>query len=188
LSQEEVALLKTQDAGYLRTMLGKIRKEREALERSIVLGSEGVVSAKDELEGKRGNGKGHFVFVSDRVEQKSFVPEEFFGVESKEVNRKWNRRRKSDMDGGEDGGNAKTEEPNDTDAGEEQDGGSEDEEIAYDESRRAKLQRQLAAVRRKEEALRTAERELGLQRAKMAGLIGGVNKDGVKYKIRNRRR
>ncbi|KAF4974365.1 hypothetical protein F66182_17655, partial [Fusarium sp. NRRL 66182] len=52
------------------------------------------------------------------------------------------------------------------------------------EARRNKL----AALRKQYAEITTAERELDLQRAKMSNSVGGVNKRGVKWKIRERKR
>jgi U3 small nucleolar RNA-associated protein 11 len=49
-------------------------------------------------------------------------------------------------------------------------------------------QRLLQALRKREHDLALAERKLDLQRAKMTNTIGGTNKNGVKYKVRGRKR
>jgi U3 small nucleolar RNA-associated protein 11 len=46
----------------------------------------------------------------------------------------------------------------------------------------------LDALRKREHELALADRELVLQRAKMTNSVGGTNKNGVKYKIRGRKR
>ena len=70
LPQSVVKLLKTQDAGYIRTTLQKTRKERERLEQEIQIG-EGKVKA---LKGESiGSGK-LTAFVESREEQLAFVP------------------------------------------------------------------------------------------------------------------
>ena len=43
-------------------------------------------------------------------------------------------------------------------------------------------------VKKKERELAAAEEELEKQRAKMSNSVGGVNKNGVKFKIRERKR
>ena len=53
--------------------------------------------------------------------------------------------------------------------------------------REAQLSR-LNALRSREKELLVAEQELAHQRAKMSNSIGGVNKAGVKFKIRERKR
>ncbi|KAG7191386.1 uncharacterized protein KQ657_003507 [Scheffersomyces spartinae] len=77
LSVQQVKLLKTQDANYVRTMrLGemlKIRKERETLE--------------FDSKGK------HTVFVDSIEEQQQFQPEVYFGTDKSMVGRRENRLR-----------------------------------------------------------------------------------------------
>jgi U3 small nucleolar RNA-associated protein 11 len=46
----------------------------------------------------------------------------------------------------------------------------------------------LQAIKKRERELVAAEAELELQRAKINNTVGGVNKDGVKFKIRERKR
>ena len=46
----------------------------------------------------------------------------------------------------------------------------------------------LTALKAREKDLRDAENELELQRAKMSNTVGGVNKAGVKWKVRERRK
>jgi U3 small nucleolar RNA-associated protein 11 len=46
----------------------------------------------------------------------------------------------------------------------------------------------LRAIRKRESELVAAEEELELQRAKMNNTVGGVNKNGVKFKVRERKR
>ena len=46
----------------------------------------------------------------------------------------------------------------------------------------------LQMVKKKERELVAAEEELEKQRAKMTSSVGGVNKNGVKFKIRERKR
>lgn len=66
LSHDAVRLLKTQDAGYLKTMAQATRKKRERLEEEILV-QEGVKG----LEGQ--DGRRHVVFVESREEQKNVI-------------------------------------------------------------------------------------------------------------------
>lgn len=66
LSHDAVRLLKTQDAGYLKTMAQATRKKRERLEEEILV-QEGV----EGLEGQ--DGRRHVVFVESREEQKNVI-------------------------------------------------------------------------------------------------------------------
>lgn len=66
LSHDAVKLLKTQDAGYLKTMAQATRKKRERLEEEILV-QEGVQG----LGGQ--DGRRHVVFVESREEQKNVI-------------------------------------------------------------------------------------------------------------------
>ncbi|KAK4990414.1 hypothetical protein LTR28_001473, partial [Elasticomyces elasticus] len=48
--------------------------------------------------------------------------------------------------------------------------------------------RRLEVLREREKELTTALNELDTQRAKMAGTVGGVDRNGVKWKVRERKR
>jgi U3 small nucleolar RNA-associated protein 11 len=88
------------------------------------------------------------------------------------------------------------EETEDMDDDDDEDG--EDAEVDADERKLKKLQEKqatkleahLSIAKERLKALTEAEEALGLQRAKMAKspTIGGVNKQGVKYKVRERKR
>lgn len=66
LSHDAVKLLKTQDAGYLKTMAQATRKKRERLEEEILV-QEGVKG----LEGQ--DGRRHLIFVENKEEQKNVI-------------------------------------------------------------------------------------------------------------------
>lgn len=207
MSQEVVRLLKTQDAGYLRTMLQRARKEREKLEQEIlVLDNEegGRLQALREGQEKNGpdsdddfdmigidddkHGPKHTVFVEDEVEQGTFEAEEWFDTDEKGLAQTYNRpRRRSDAVNPEVSAATRPIKKLSAEA----------EKVAWKEARRQQKKRalmqsqrieKLAAVRAREKSLMTAERELELQRAKMANSAGGVNKNGVKFKPRERKR
>jgi U3 small nucleolar RNA-associated protein 11 len=185
LSMDVVKLLKTQDAGYIRTMLQMVRKEREALEEKIVLGKK---DARTLDEGDSRHGK-HTVFVEDKEDQKAFKVDEWFGTDRNLADRAWNRPRKQDA-------KAKDEDE-DLQVKKMSKKQREAQVLAQKEERalkkkRERLQQRLAAhlevIKRKEQDLLIAEDELEKQRAKMNNSVGGVNKHGVKFKIRERKR
>lgn len=76
--------------------------------------------------------------------------------------------------------------------GDEEDGESDDGEPEGDDRAQVlqKLQRRLANARAKLETLADAENELEMQRARMAktATVGGITKNGKKFKIRERKR
>ncbi|KAF2017653.1 small-subunit processome, partial [Aaosphaeria arxii CBS 175.79] len=192
LSMDVVKLLKTQDANYIRTMLQMVKKERRELEERILLGEEGVEAVRDGEEGGR-SGK-HMVFVGEKEDQDAFRADEWFGTEEEFVDRAWNRPRKAkDLvvadaeDDEEEGLQSKKLSKKQQEA----------EALAVKEQRslankRAKTHERalarLEAVKAKERDLRIAEEELEKQRAKMNNTIGGTNKNGVKFKVRERKR
>jgi U3 small nucleolar RNA-associated protein 11 len=190
LSMEVVKLLKTQDAGYIRTMLQMARKEREELEERLVMEEQGEVRAmRDGAKARRGK---HRVFVNNEEEQEEFDPDSWFG-QGKELP-------------------GRTDSPY---ADELEDDDSEDEQVrvkrhktmskkqieaeetARKEARKFRKDREraqdrtaskLRAIKKRESELVAAEEELELQRAKMNNTVGGVNKNGVKFKVRERKR
>ncbi|EKG18504.1 Small-subunit processome Utp11 [Macrophomina phaseolina MS6] len=186
LAVDVVKLLKTQDIGYVRTMLQKVRKERERVEEGFVLDDEeGEIEA---LKTRRaGKGK-HTVFVEDREEQREFAPEEWFGVEDEmDLERTWNRPRKQ----------PKEQDEEQLDEGPGEKNGGKAEELDSREQRALRKMREkaqemrrlkLEALKRKEKDLMAAEKELEAQRARMNNDVGGVNKNGVKFKVRERKR
>ncbi|EOD47874.1 putative u3 snornp-associated protein utp11 protein [Neofusicoccum parvum UCRNP2] len=185
LSTDVVKLLKTQDAGYIRTMLQKVRKEREKVEEGFVLDEE-----EGEIEALKGQsvGKGkHTVFVGDQQEQKEFAPEEWFDVEDEaDLERVWNRPRKQAKAQDDD------EDLGDTDGRQGRDDEPDAREQRALQRKREKAQEfrrlKLEALKRKERDLMTAQEELEAQRSKMNNNVGGVNKNGVKFKVRERKR
>ena len=70
LSQDAVKLLKTQDAGYLKTMVQQTRRAREKLERSFVLKEGKAVEARGRAA--RDGDARKLVFVDNKEDQKSF--------------------------------------------------------------------------------------------------------------------
>ncbi|KAI9703474.1 MAG: hypothetical protein M1820_005778 [Bogoriella megaspora] len=187
LSIDVVRLLKTQDLGYIRIMLQKTRKDRQKLEQEVQI----IEKHGNELQGededmdldrprlitlKHGSRSGkakHTVFVDSREEQKGFVQ----GTPSKRASSSTDEVHESDGEGQErEGSQSKT--------------------LPLDQSERRRLQRaresrakRLQALKEREEDLVIAEQELDLQRAKMNNTsTGGVTKNGLKYKIRERKR
>lgn len=181
LNHEVVQLLKTQDIGYVRTMLQRTRKEREKLEQEIQLANEGkfvaLKSGKDDeddedawLKDEVDQVDAHKItFVGSKEEQRHMLedPEEE-DMEAKAVPQKKLSKRQAEE--------------------------QRQAEIAAGRARKKRAQQQeqrrelLDAVRKRENDLRVAEQELDLQRAKMNNSVGGVNKDGLAFKIRQRKR
>jgi U3 small nucleolar RNA-associated protein 11 len=182
-----VKLLKTQDVGYIRTMLQMVRKEREELEQKMVLADEKVMVLRDGEEGKTGR---HTVYVGDANKQTGWSEKTWFGTGAECPT--WNRRRR-------DRKIAELQQEDEAEAvpkklskkqKEAQDAAKKEEKMVM--KKRARTQERatahLEAVKARERDLMTAEEELEKQRAKMNSNVGGTNKDGVKFKIRERKR
>ncbi|KAK3708775.1 hypothetical protein LTR37_011296 [Vermiconidia calcicola] len=149
LGEEVVKLMKTQDVGYLRTVLQQTRRERERVGREVVGGEVGVETEVPRPGGKR------VVFGEDDE-----------GVEQEPS---WSSDEESAEDDTADGKTLGVEERR---------------KRKKQEARRRKLQ----ALKDREEDLSVALQEVEQQRAKMNGSVGGVNKNGVKFKVRERKR
>ena len=189
LSQDAVKLLKTQDAGYLKTLAQQTKKAKEKLERAFVLieGKGVTVRGQDPREG----GAKRIIFVKNHEDQSHWGPE---------------RLKKQDMPSNETDGLAELEEVEDKEKDEAKklfsgqptsQRGIDAETEALRSSRILRKKRKrdeetrssrLKALKAREKDLLTAERELDLQRAKMSGNVSGINKAGVKWRIRERKR
>jgi len=188
LSTEVVKLLKTQDAGYIRTMLQIARKERESLEQKLVLEKEGEARALK--DGDAVKKRKHRVFVENEEEQEKFDPEAWFGKGDKMPKREKNEVLEDEWENEDDEDSV----PRNHILSKRQ---IEKDALAKAEARKFRKDRERAqsrtasklyAARQREKALITAENELDMQRAKMNHTVGGVNKNGVKFKIRERKR
>lgn len=166
LSQDAVRLLKTQDAGYLRLAAQKVKKETDRLEGAFLLRSGGqevdVCRSSSSGVGKK---KEKVVFVESREEQKGYFEKE-------------------------DGGRQRRVEDGDEDEDDEEE--EEEEDRQQQKVRRAFERRKsrLENSRAKQKQIEAAERELEMQRGRMAKhpSVGGVNRWGVKWRIRERKK
>ena len=192
LSTDTVKLLKTQDAGYLRTMGQKTRRAREKAEMEYVLGD--GVRKVNIVGGRSRKAAEKVVFVESKEEQRQYA-----------INGKRAEPGERDL---EDIGNEDTTARDEDEMENEVDhlpplqpkqskALLEAQESALRERRALRKQHKRAqeARRSKLEALRTrerelfaAEQELEMQRAKMSSSVGGVTKAGLKWKVRERKR
>ena len=186
LSQDAVKLLKTQDAGYLKTMAQQTRRAREKLEKAFVLREgKGV-----EVRGReRGDSDGvKTMFVDSGLEQRNFAiststPKHGLANEGSDTPVLEDEENEVQSE------EAVTAKPKPRRL-------IEAEENALRQARVLRKRRKrdeetqgfrLKALKSREKDLLAAERELELQRAKMSHSIGGVNKAGIKWKIRQRK-
>lgn len=189
LSHDAVKLLKSQDAGYLRVVAGRGRKELEKLEQLVGMdgGSEKgtkVVFVPDEEEESRA-GKRRSLDIEMAVYG------EMDNVGS--VSRAENIAPKMISAG--DANNTKVSATN-ADATRSKKALAAERNALQDlravRKRRKRLAEsrvtKLEALKKRQKEIMAAADELELQRAKMTRTVGGVNKDGVKWKIRERRK
>ena len=184
LSHDAVKLLKTQDAGYLQMMIQKTRKAVERLEGDFVLGGEA-----DEMHvfGQGISPAKKIVFVQDQEEQQAWNPENQIRSGTD------NPAEGSDLEAnGQDvvtGHQPSQPRISRKKIEKEQQIQKQGLLLREKNKKEQKARRtKLAALKAREKDLRTAENELELQRAKMSNAIGGVNKAGVKWKVRERKK
>ena len=180
--QDVVKLLKTQDAGYVITMLQKTKRAQAKLEQEFVLndgqGAEFLGALSSQEKGA------HKVFVDSREEQKQYQPH-------------FTRKpRKIPMNEEEDGSDGEPfvclpiEPPKSRRAAERQELASK-HDLLLRKPRRKEQNAQklkLAALNAREKSLVEAKKELDLQRAKMSNSVGGTTKTGAKWKVRERKK
>ncbi|KAI5308174.1 hypothetical protein KEM55_006370 [Ascosphaera atra] len=196
LSHDAVKLLKTQDAGYLRTVSEKVRRQLEKAEKELKL-QEGIKRTLDSDE--RGSGVGKKVIYVDTPEEQEEASKLLGGSDSEFDDEE--EGDEEDMEFGEEDSDEKEDDINFAEPPKptkplskkemEKEEQARKQEIA---TRRMKKRAQEVRRRRVEilkkqyNDLKAAEQELEMQRAKMAHAVGGVNKDGVKWKVRERKR
>ncbi|KAL9007048.1 MAG: hypothetical protein Q9188_000252 [Gyalolechia gomerana] len=189
LSQDAVKLLKTQDAGYLRTMIQQTRKTREKVEQQYLLNDQNLHTFPG---GKEANGDQHLFFAATLEEQRLL-----------DITK---RKQDSTSTGADD--LYQLAKKNATPVGQSlkrntqidhrQVALSEAEDLRASKQERAlrklrKRQREsqqsrLKALEFRERDLLAVEQQLDQGRARMNGSVGGVNKAGIRWKIRERKR
>ncbi|KAJ5332917.1 Small-subunit processome [Penicillium brevicompactum] len=195
LSHDALKLLKTQDKGYLRTVGERLRREIERLERDVELqnglkkslGEKGG-AAKDQSDDEDGSDDDFDDFDFGAPVQPKPNRTVFADDRKDQLAMKKQRLQKDDASDDEDQETPKARKtPKQLEA----------ERKALVEARRARKTRKravearankLAALRKQHKEVQAAEKELDWQRAKMGNSVGGTNKDGIKWKIRERKR
>jgi U3 small nucleolar RNA-associated protein 11 len=171
-------------------MLQMVRKEREELEQRLILEEGEVRALRDGDRTKQGK---HRVYVDNEEEQRNFDADTWFG-------------RGEDMPDQAQADDLAFEGYEDEEEDEEEVAirpktlskkQIEAQEVARREKRafnkardqaQSRTQYKLQVVKNRERELVAAEEELEAQRAKMNNTVGGVNKHGVKFKVRERKR
>ena len=184
LSHDAVKLLKSQDAGYLRVALGRGRKEMRKVQEEVGLGAAGKEGARKVVYGAEQTGK--------RGKKRSLDGDVLTDMDINEV---FAVKAPSD-DGMENEGTEVVEvtppKPKlkskkallaEKDAA---------TRLKTERKKRRRLQEmrvaKLELLKKRQKEITAAADQLELQRAKMARTIGGTNKNGVKFKIRERKR
>ena len=187
LSQDAVRLLKTQDAGYLKTLGQQTKKAKEKLERAFVLTEGKGVAVRGQAS--REEGAKRIIFVDNHEDQSHWSPARLQTqhIPSNETD---GLADLEEVEEKEDAMKLSKRQPKSRRVRE-----AETEALRSARILRKKRKRdeetqssRLKALKSREKDLLTAERELDLQRAKMSGSVGGVNKAGVKWRIRERKR
>jgi hypothetical protein len=190
LSTDVVKLLKTQDAAYIRTMLQMVRKEREELEQRLILEEDEVRALRDGDRTKHGK---HRVYVDNVEEQRSFDADTWFGkgedipVRAQAEDFAFKGYEDEEEDEEEVVPRPNTLSKKQIEAQE----AARKEKRAFNKARdqaQSRTHYKLQVVKNRERELVAAEEELEAQRAKMNNTVGGVNKHGVKFKVRERKR
>lgn len=213
LSHDAVKLLKTQDAGYLKTIAQTTRKKRERLEEEILV-QEGLKGLKGQQDGRK-----HLIFVESKEEQKNVI-ERLKGLKADNDDGKffhssippnnnspppppWRtaevrfgfrsslRADEIHITGSENEERPQLDRQSNTTGKQKK-----DLPILKTERRLRKLRKRaqegrlsrLKLLKTREKELTVAERELELQRAKLSNSIGGVTKAGFKWKVRERKK
>ncbi|KAI9785987.1 MAG: hypothetical protein M1839_008253 [Geoglossum umbratile] len=193
LSQDAVRLLKTQDAGYLRTMALVEGRKRRKLQAAVVMGEVGDRLSGGLSGGEKKIGGNHMVFVEGKEEQKAFDVQELsgaFGGDAKALGVKELHAEVETEDKGNAGKPVANRQSRKAIEKKQQ-------AIKKEQAQRKKILRAQEARRKmlevtmtRERELIMAERELELQRSRMGKTptIGGTNKEGTKWKCRERKR
>ncbi|OOQ90452.1 putative U3 small nucleolar RNA-associated protein Utp11 [Penicillium brasilianum] len=200
LTHDAIKLLKTQDQNYLRTVGERIRRQIERLEQDMQLQDGmnvvlGVKSKKEESEEEDDDDFDGFDDLDDLDFGAPVTPKprKVVFADDKGDQQNLKRRREDDdvMDQDKDGAEDKTSQTRKTPKQ------LAAEKEALREARRARKIRKrviegrenkLAALRKQYAAIQKAEQEVELQRGKMDRSVGGTNKNGVKWKVRERKR
>lgn len=179
LSQDVAKLLKTQDSGYLRTMLQKTRRALEKLEQKFILRNGQGVELFGGLDNQV-NGQ-HVVFVESREEQKGYALGKASTCDEMPFLREGDDERSAEE--------VATSVPRASRVAKKQEAAMKQDKLVRkrhkeeQDARRSKL----AALKAREKDLKDAENELERQRAKMNNNVGGVTRAGVKWKTRERK-
>lgn len=208
LTHEAIKLLKTQDAGYLRTVGERVRRQMEKLEKEIKL-QEGMgeflgQDPKSKKAEKKSLDDDDFDFDFDDEEDEGpmrqpklvFADDRDEQRELKSVRRAAMEKKAAEEDS-EDEGEASFGQMQRNQQQKKTQKQLDAERQALREARRARKLRKraeesrlnkLQALQKQHADITAAERELDWQRGRMDNSVGGTNKNGLKWKIRERKK
>jgi U3 small nucleolar RNA-associated protein 11 len=194
LSHDAVKLLKTQDSGYLRTVSNRGRREVEILEQQVRLAE----AMKEDGTSKAGK---KIVFVDDERPQSSKKRKRpstdgDLGVLQEVTQPAAANQRPDDIIAQSQRSEAlvdeNTPQPVQKSRAERIKELTASKRLLLERKRRRRLNElranKLDALKKRQREILAAANELEAQRARMARTVGGVNKDGVKFKVRERKR
>lgn len=191
LSHDAVKLLKTQDAGYLKTLIQQTQRKRQRTEQEYLLSHDKNVPLFEGDEEVRDNQ--HVKFVASREEQ-YLVDDAQSKQDTSSSTAQSTRQRTvpcSNTNNQPESLHIERKDPRQL-ARQQEEGmlGLKEERAARKlRKRRGEIrQSRLYVLRARERDLLAAEQQLGHQRARMGSSVGGVNQKGVKWKIRERKR
>lgn len=188
LSHEAVALLKTQDAGYLRTVAGRNRRELERVREEVGM---------DGIRGRKGSGKKvefdesgepvrkkrRISLSEDEADMEVDAAPETNGAPVGALSNIVMVEEETDLTSPKPQPKSKKQLERET---------SRLAQLKLDRKRRKRLEEvrkaKLEVLKKRQKEIFAAADQLELQRAKMANVVGGVNKNGVKFKVRERKR
>lgn len=200
LSHDAIKLLKTQDKGYLRTAGERIRREIEGLERESQLqeGMNEALGVKGQQKKENDDEDDDFDGFDDDLDGLDFnLPPQkkksrkVIFADDRDEQKTLKKSRIQNEDAMED-----DDETTAVDARKTPKQVAAERQKLVDARRARKLrkraiearQNKLAALRKQYAEIQAAEREVDWQRAKMDNSVGGTNKHGIKWKIRERKR
>lgn len=217
LSHEAIKLLKTQDAAYLRTVGERVRRELERVELDVKV-QEGMAGrvlpegkGKDVGAGGKkrrvvtGMGDGDdddddgsdFDFDDDDLDDNGDdgKPKKLVFADDRSEQRQLKKRR-VDQDEDDDDSEPTFEQAAKTTQKKSPKQLAAERQALVDARRARKIrkravdarQNKVKALRKQLDDITAAERELDWQRGRMDNVVGGTNKNGVKWKIRERKR
>ncbi|KAL9586198.1 MAG: hypothetical protein Q9212_001069 [Teloschistes hypoglaucus] len=191
LSHDAIKLLKTQDAGYLKTLIQQTRRKRQRTEQEYILSHDKKVPLFEGDEEVRDNQ--HVKFVASREEQ--YLVDNAQGKQ--DISSSTEQRPLqwtvpwSNTNNQPESLHSERKDPRQLARQQEEGMLALKEERAARKLRKRRgeiRQSRLNVLRAREKDLLVAEQQLGHQRARMGSSVGGVNQKGVKWKIRERKR